>query len=62
MRIISNCSCGSREFLVISKKVYEGDMENGALKCLPDNEVIIEIKCKRCQKEYDAKLFREISY
>ena len=59
---ISNCSCGNDEFLIISEKVYEGDIESGVLKCVPDNEIIIEIKCKKCQKEYNVKSFREISY
>jgi len=59
---INNCNCGSNEFIVISEKVYEGDIESGVLECLPDNEAIIEIKCKKCQKEYNAKSFREIFY
>lgn len=59
---INDCSCGSTEFLIISEKIYEGYIENGILKCEPDSEGIIEIKCRKCQKEYDVGLFREISY
>ena len=59
---INNCNCGSNEFLVISEKVYEGEMEDGILECVPDNEMIIEVKCRKCQKEYAVESFREISY
>jgi hypothetical protein len=49
-------------FLVISEKVYEGEIEDGILKCVPDNEAIIEVKCRECQKEYRVESFEEISY
>jgi hypothetical protein len=59
---INNCTCGSNEFLIICEKIYEGEIEDGILKCVPDNEAIIEVKCRKCQKEYNTKSFREISY
>lgn len=59
---INSCSCGSTDFLVISEKMYEGCIEDGILKCEPDNEGIIEIECRKCQKQYDVGSFREISY
>jgi hypothetical protein len=49
-------------FLVISEKVYEGEIEDGTLKCVPDNEAVIEVKCRKCQKEYRVESFEEISY
>jgi hypothetical protein len=58
----SNCSCGGTVFIIISEKIYEGDIENSILKCVPDCEEIIEIKCKKCQKEYDTTSFEEIDW
>jgi len=59
---VENCICGSNVFLIISEKVYEGEIEDGILKCVPDNEVVIEVKCRKCQKEYKVESFEEISY
>ena len=59
---ISNCNCGSNEFLVISEKTYEGEIENGVLECAPENEHIIEIECLKCQGKYTIESFRDISY
>ena len=59
---LNDCNCGSTDFIIISEKIYEGEIENGILKCVPANEMIIEIKCRKCQKEYDDGSFREISY
>jgi|ETNmetMinimDraft_33_1059910.scaffolds.fasta_scaffold520544_1 hypothetical protein len=59
---LNGCSCGSTDFIIISEKIYEEEMENGIPKCVPDNEMIIEVECKQCQKEYDVGSFREISY
>ncbi len=57
-----NCSCGSTDFIIISEKIYEGEIENGILECVPDNEMIIEIKCKNCRKDYNIGTFQEISW
>lgn len=59
---ISNCSCGSTDFLVITEKLYEGSVEDGVLKCEPDSEGIMEIQCRQCQKQYDVSSFEDIDY
>ncbi len=59
---LRTCSCGSKEFLIISEKIYEGYVERGILKCAPDNEAIVEIKCRACQKIYKEKNFDKIDY
>lgn len=59
---ISHCRCGSIDFHLVSEKLYEGYVEDGILKCEPDSEDIIEIKCRNCQRRYDVDSFKEISY
>lgn len=59
---LKSCSCGSREFLVISEKIYEGYIQRGILECAPDNEAVVEIKCKACQKIYKERKFKGINY
>jgi hypothetical protein len=60
--ITKNCICGSDEFLVITEKIYEGYIDEGMLVCEPDNEDVMEIKCRSCQKIYDAKSFKSLEY
>ena len=61
-KLMNRCSCGSETFLIISEKIYEGMIQDEILKCDPDNEGIIEIKCKQCKKPYNAKVFKEIEW
>ncbi len=59
---LKSCSCGSKEFLLISEKIYEGYVQHGILECAPENEAVVEIKCKVCQKVYKEGRFKSISY
>ena len=60
--LISNCSCGGNDFVIISEKIYEGDIEKGVLECVPECEEITEIRCKNCQIEYNIASFKEIKW
>lgn len=57
------CSCGNNKFLIISEKLYEGCVnEKGVLVCEPEEQHIVEIKCSKCGKPYNAEDFTRVEY
>lgn len=59
---ITECSCGSRQFLMLTEKFYRGEIEDGLLRCEAYCQRIKEIRCRECDKLYSVESFAEVDY
>jgi hypothetical protein len=59
---ITECSCGSKQFLMLTEKYYRGEIEDGVLRCEAYSQDIKEIRCRECYKLYLIKSFSEVDY
>lgn len=60
--LITECSCGSRQFLMLTEKLYRGEIEDGVLRCEAYCQSIKEIICRECDKPYPVESFSEVDY
>ena len=61
----NKCKCKNKKWAVVTEKIYEGCInvnEKDILKCEPETESLIEIKCLQCGKIYKEKDFKDIEY
>jgi len=60
---LKKCQSQSHKFLLFTEKMYEGGVdEKGILRCEPEADEIIEIKCFECGKFYKTENFSDIEY
>lgn len=59
---ITECSCGSKQFLMLTEKFYRGEIEDGVLRCEAYSQDIKEIRCRKCDKLYPVKSFKEVDW
>lgn len=59
---ITECSCGSKQFLMLTEKLYRGEIEDGVLRCEAYYQSVKEIRCRECDKVYPVEAFSEVDY